>query len=91
MTNAELIACIQAEERGEVVEYKHALSDDAKWIIKEPSTRWDSYEFEYRIKPREPRKCWVTWRGDGTPCVMRHSGSPTENVCGWQLVVEDVK
>lgn len=88
MTNAELIACIQAEEQGKVVECR-MRNTTAAWKPHTPEW-WDNRLFEYRIRP-EPRKCWVKWMDDGMPCVVAHSGSPTENVRGWQLVVEEAK
>ena len=93
MTNAELIACIQAEERGEVVEYRASQVDGALWVVKNKDGHWDSYEFDYRIR-REPRKCWVKWNED-SPRIQEYDNSRysdeswTSN--GWQLVTEEIK
>lgn len=89
MTNAELIACIQAEERGEVVEFEY----EGIWMRKPADGKWDTERCTYRIR-REPRKCWVKWNKEGIPEAFRVL--PPDDVeklqkDGWQLIVEEIK
>lgn len=90
MTNAELIACIQAEERGEVVEERDLLlGDDCAW---RPHVKgnWDTTMLEYRIAPK-PRRCWVRWDEEGVPYLVPFLPNQNANdfkLLGWQLVEE---
>ena len=88
MTNQELIACIQAEERGEVVECTYVHKNE--WFQHEEGV-WDTTCFNYRIR-RKPRKCWVKWSDnpDGI-CPWQVVSSKEETGPGWQLVTEEIK
>lgn len=56
-TTAEMIAVMQAFERGEKIEIRDV--DEESWgnLVVAPSWNWRHYD--YRIKPREPRVIWV--------------------------------
>jgi len=91
MTNAELIACIQAEEQGKRVERFNKISK--KWDLRVPGTTWDTALFEYRIA-REPRKCWVRFLDGGAlSCVHFEEWDNVKDLesKGWQLVVEEIR
>ena len=89
MTNTELIACIQAEERGEVVE--QCMEGGSIWCRKTSQT-WDTDNFIYRIRP-EPHKGWVRWSESGTIKSEEYAQEKERFMIenGWQLVVEEIK
>ncbi|XTQ92595.1 hypothetical protein ACQR5W_11790 [Xanthomonas sacchari] len=65
-TTAEMIAVMQAFERGEEIEVRSI--PNGGWIsLPRPTPLWDnSGLFDYRIKPREPRVIWVNeYTGNG--------------------------
>lgn len=92
MTNAELIACIQAEEQGKKVEVRFAKTE-SDWSP-HISGQWNTATCEYRIA-REPRKCWVSWDPDGKPLVETYDNARFSDSIwqgeGWQLVTEEIR
>ena len=54
MTTTEMIAVLQAFERGEVIEYRPKNSQ--RWGSAEPI--WNFSQFDYRVKPK-PREWWL--------------------------------
>lgn len=61
-TTAEMIAVMQAFERGEKIERRP--DGRSPWVeVEEPAFNWGTSD--YRIKPREPRVIWVNEFQDG--------------------------
>lgn len=88
MSNADLIACIQAEERGETIEVRLCGSTDL-WRPR-VSKAWNTFNMEYRIAPK-PRRCWVKWNGYGLPEAFKCTEGQDHNLWrrnGFQLVEE---
>lgn len=58
-TTAEMIAVMQAFERGEEIQcIRLGIVDD--WVkCATPPYKWNWIGYDYRIKPREPRVIWV--------------------------------
>jgi len=59
MTNQELIVCIEAEERGEVVQFRDRGKGGC-WFTKTIGL-WRTDLCEYRVRPRpaKPREWWI--------------------------------
>ncbi|KAB7765372.1 hypothetical protein [Xanthomonas sp. LMG 12461] len=65
-TTAEMIAVMQAFERGEDIQcIRLGIVDD--WVkCTTPPYKWNWVGYDYRIKPREPRVIWVNeYTGNG--------------------------
>ena len=67
MTNAELIACIEAEERGEAVEFR-PMSGRLRnhWRREKVRGWWDTTAYEYRVRPRNDVLWAVVRNSDGS-------------------------
>lgn len=57
MTNKEIIAVVQAAERGEVIEFRKRKRTMDAWFIASPPL-WEFGECDYRVKPR-PLEGWL--------------------------------
>ena len=68
MTTTEMIAVLQAFERGEVIEYRPKNSQ--RWGSAEPI--WNFSQFDYRVKPN-PREWWLNVYEDGSKGAMHDS------------------
>lgn len=89
MTNAELIACIQAEEQGKKIECRRKWENLWRSDNHTPG-QWNTEQCEYRIA-REPRKCWIYWSDEGFPHVAVCESTDKKEEWeknGWQLVEE---
>ena len=67
MTTTEMIAVLQAFERGEVIEYRPKNSQ--RWGSAEPI--WNFSQFDYRVKPK-PREWWLNVYERGS-AISHHS------------------
>lgn len=79
-TTAEMIAVMQAAERGEKIQVQEIYSADEEWmaLIYEPGYRFNFERFNYRIKPREP--------------AVRPLDLAVDAVCGqWNMHRPDVR
>lgn len=61
-TIEEMIEVMSAHKAGMVVQYRKPGSH---WADCQLGPAWNWAEFDYRIKPREPRRIWVNCRAGG--------------------------
>ena len=68
-----IIAITTAFKEGKAIQRRHRhLHDiDVHWIDA-PKPSWNWTAFDYRVKPREPRRIWVNDYPDGRESLARY-------------------
>ena len=96
MKNEELIECIQAEMRGEEIEYTFT-NRVTTWVGKS-HTGWDTPDFIYRIKAKPPvlvpHYAAICWNGSGRYLVTDYlftSDKAAKDYAGDQFVALDLQ